>query len=74
VIQVQGTIEKKDIGMGAWALVADNGTTYELLKCPADLRQAGLRVEVSGAIDDQAMTAANIGPVLVVSSSKQISA
>jgi hypothetical protein len=72
VIVVQGTIEKKDIGMGVWALVADNGTTYELLKCPADLRQQGLRVEVSGAIDDQAMTAAAIGPVLVVSSSQKI--
>jgi hypothetical protein len=69
---VQGTIEKKDIGMGAWALVADNGTTYELLKCPTDLRQQGLRVEVNGSIDDQAVTAAMIGPVLVVSSGQKI--
>jgi hypothetical protein len=72
MISVQGIIEKKDIGMGAWALVADDGTTYELLKCPADLKQTGLRVEVSGAIDTTAVTAANIGPVLVVSASKQL--
>jgi hypothetical protein len=68
MITVTGTIEKKDIGMGAWALVSTEGKTYELLNCPKELRQNGLQVEVSGVIDDQVMTAAAIGPVLAVSS------
>jgi hypothetical protein len=68
MITVTGTIEKKDIGMGAWALVSAEGKTYELLNCPKELRQNGLQVEVSGVIDDQVMTAAAIGPVLAVSS------
>jgi hypothetical protein len=73
MITVTGTVEKKDIGMGVWALVADSGQTYELLSCPKDLRQAGLKVTISGAIDDQTMTAAAIGPVLAVSSFEKLS-
>jgi hypothetical protein len=69
---VQGTIEHKDIGMGAWALVGDDGTTYHLLKCPEDLRQGGLRVEITGVIDTEVMTAANIGPVLMISALRML--
>jgi hypothetical protein len=72
MITVTGTVEKKDIGMGVWALVAADGKTYELLSCPKDLRQEGLQVTVSGAIDDQVMTAAAIGPVLAISSFEKI--
>jgi hypothetical protein len=68
MINVTGMIEKKDIGMGAWALVTDDGKTYELLSCPKDLKQSGIKVSITGEIDDQVMTAASIGPVLAVSS------
>jgi hypothetical protein len=68
MITITGVIEKKDIGVGAWALVAEDGKTYELLSCPKDLKQAGLKVSITGAIDDQMMTAAAIGPVLSISS------
>ncbi len=73
MITVTGLVEKKDIGMGAWALVGEDGQTYELLSCPKELRQAGLKVTVSGAIDDQIMTAAAIGPVLAISSFEKLS-
>jgi hypothetical protein len=73
MITVTGLVEKKDIGMGVWALVGEDGKTYELLSCPKDMRQAGLKVTVSGAIDDQVMTAAAIGPVLVISSFEKLS-
>jgi hypothetical protein len=73
MITITGIVEKKDIGMGAWALVGEDGKTYELLSCPKDLRQAGLKVTVSGAIDDQVMTAAAIGPVLAISSFEKLS-
>lgn len=29
-ITVTGTIERKGLGTGTWAVVADNGETYEL--------------------------------------------
>jgi hypothetical protein len=70
MITVTGTIEKKEIGMGAWAIVTAEGQTYELLNCPKELRQSGLQAEINGVIDDQVMTAAAIGPVLAISSFK----
>jgi hypothetical protein len=68
MITVIGGIERKGLGTGAWALVAEDGTTYELLDCPRDLRKAGLHVKVHGTLNDDVMTLAMIGKVLNVSS------
>jgi hypothetical protein len=68
MITVIGGIERRGFGTGAWALVADGGTTYELLDCPRDLRQVGLQVKVQGTLNDDVMTLAMIGKVLNVSS------
>jgi hypothetical protein len=67
MITVIGGIERRGMGTGAWALVAEDGTTYELLDCPRDLRQAGLHVKVDGTLNDDVMTLAMIGKVLNVS-------
>jgi hypothetical protein len=68
MITVIGGIERKGFGTGAWALVADDGTTYELLDCPRNLRQSGLKVKVEGTLNDDVMTLAMIGRVFNVSS------
>jgi hypothetical protein len=68
MITVIGGIERKGFGTGAWALVAQDGTTYELLDCPHDLRHAGLQVKAQGILNDDMMTLAMIGKVLNVSS------
>ncbi len=65
---VVGTIEKKGFGFGTWALVADDGTTYELKDAPEALQQSGLKVEVTGKIREDVMTMAMIGAVLEVES------
>lgn len=65
-IQVKGVIEYKDIGVGAWALVADSGETYELKDAPDELQKPNLKVQVTGLIRDDVMTLAMIGPVLEV--------
>lgn len=65
-IQVKGVIEYKDIGVGAWALVADSGETYELNDAPDELQKPNLKVQVTGIIRDDVMTLAMIGPVLEV--------
>jgi Protein of unknown function (DUF5818) len=63
-----GTIEHKDIGVGAWALVTTSGETYELKDAPAELKHAGLKVKVEGRVRDDVMTFAAIGPVFEVNS------
>lgn len=65
---VVGTIEKKGFGFGTWALVTDDGTTYELKDAPEALQQSGLKVEVTGKIREDVMTMAMIGAVLEVES------
>ncbi|EKQ68635.1 hypothetical protein OsccyDRAFT_3173 [Leptolyngbyaceae cyanobacterium JSC-12] len=72
-IQVEGTIERKGFGSGTWALVSNNGETYELRKAPADLQQVGLKVKVNGQIREDVMTIAMIGPVLEVDQFEVIS-
>jgi hypothetical protein len=65
---VTGTIEKKGFGFGTWALVTDDGTTYELKDAPAELQQEGIQVEVKGKIREDVMTIAMIGAVLEIES------
>ncbi|MEC4817129.1 MAG: hypothetical protein SAK29_28245 [Scytonema sp. PMC 1069.18] len=68
-ITVKGTIERRDIGTGAWALVTDEGVTYEILRgADKKLLQAGQKAQVTGQVRDDIMTAAAIGPVLEVKS------
>jgi hypothetical protein len=67
---VTGTIEKKGFGFGTWALVTDDGTTYELKDAPAELQQEGIQVEVKGKIREDVMTIAMIGSVLEIESYK----
>lgn len=43
MITVEGTVEHKAMGTGAWALVSDEGKTYELHKAPQDLKKSGLK-------------------------------
>lgn len=69
-ISVTGTIDKKGFGFGTWALVAEDGQTYELKDAPDDLQKSGLKVKIKGKIRDDVMTLAMIGPVLEVESFK----
>jgi len=68
MITVTGTIEKREVGIGAWALVTDEGTTYELKNPPEALCQPQKRVTVTGTIRNDVMTLAMIGEVLEVES------
>ncbi len=67
-MEVTGKIEKKGFGFGTWALVAEDGTTYELKDPPQDLRQTLAKVQIEGKISEDVMTIAMIGPVLEVES------
>ena len=67
-MQVTGKIEKKGFGFSTWALVAEDGTIYELKDPPQELRQAIAKVQIEGQINEEVMTIAMIGPVLEVES------
>lgn len=68
-ITVIGTIQRNDMGAGTWALVADDGVTYEVYKGASnDLLKSGQKVKVQGQVKEDIMTFAMIGPVLEVSS------
>ena len=67
-ITVKGVIEHKGFGPGTWALVGEDGETYELKDAPSGLKQAGLKVSVTGEVRKDVMTFAMIGPVLEVQS------
>ncbi len=68
-ITVTGTIQRRDIGTGAWALVTNEGTTYEILRgADKSLLKSGQHAKVQGEIREDVMTTAMIGPVLEVKS------
>lgn len=73
-ITVTGTVERRDIGTGAWALVADNGVTYEIFKgADKSLLKQGQKAKVIGQVLEDVMTIAMIGPVLEVKSFEVLS-
>jgi hypothetical protein len=67
-ISVSGTIERKALGPGTWALVTQEGETYELKDPPSELRKSALKVKVEGEVRKDVMSFAMIGPVLEVKS------
>ncbi|MEE3716151.1 hypothetical protein V2H45_05260 [Tumidithrix elongata RA019] len=68
-IQIKGTIQFHEFGMGAWAVVAESGEQYELMQpAPSQLLQAGLSVKITGVLREDIMTMAMIGAVLQVES------
>ncbi|MEM7727545.1 MAG: hypothetical protein AAF208_14445 [Cyanobacteria bacterium P01_A01_bin.45] len=68
-ITVKGTVERRDIGMGAWALVTEEGETYEILTgADQKLLVSGQKAKVTGEIRQDIMTTAMIGSVLDVKS------
>lgn len=69
-ITVTGKVEKSDFGVGVWALIAENGETYELYNPPTQLKQPQAKVTITGKIRDDIMTVAMIGPVLEVTDFK----
>ncbi len=68
-ITVTGTIQRSNMGPGTWALITDDGITYEIQKnAPKELLKSGQKVKVQGQVREDVMTFAMIGPVLEVKS------
>jgi hypothetical protein len=54
------------VGPGAWALVTQDGVTYELHQPPPAILKPGLQIRILGQIRDDIMSLAMIGPVLEI--------
>jgi hypothetical protein len=66
-ITVTGTIERRNIGIGAWAFVTEDGVTYEIPKSTdKNLLKSGQKAKITGKVREDLMTAAMIGSVLEV--------
>jgi hypothetical protein len=68
-ITITGTIEHRNIGLGAWAFVTDEGVTYEIPKSSdKNLLKSGQKAKITGKVREDLMTTAMIGSVLEVHS------
>jgi hypothetical protein len=62
----KGVIVHEDLEGGFWTLEAEDGEVYKLEGGDKGLQQAGKRVEVEGAVDEEAMGIGFGAPVLKV--------
>ena len=68
----RGTVRRNDLEGGHWQLEADDGNTYVLEGASGSLTQDGAKVEIDGAVDEEAMGFAMTGPILKVKTGKRI--
>jgi len=65
-MKVRGTVEFRDVEMGVWVLVGEDGRTYQISGGRSSLLKEGQRVEGDGDVDDAAVSVSMVGPVLRV--------
>jgi hypothetical protein len=69
MLTLTGTIQRRDIGPGAWAIATDEGATYEIFRgADQKLLKPGQKVKITGQVREDIMTTAMIGPVFEVKS------
>ena len=68
----RGTIRHSDLEGGHWQLEAEDGTTYVLEGTTGPLQQDGAKVEIDGAVDENAMGFSMTGPILKVHGGKRV--
>ena len=64
--KLTGRVIFRDIETGVWVLEGDDGTTYQLAGGDRKIKKDGQRIEVEGAVDEDVMTSAMVGPVFNV--------
>jgi hypothetical protein len=62
----KGKVERSDLEGGFWTLEDDDGNTYKLEGGGKDLLKAGVKAEIDGKLDDEAMGIGFGAPVLKV--------
>ncbi len=62
----KGKLVHSDLEGGYWTLETDDGDVYKLEGADKGLQQAGKKVEIEGAVDEEAMGIGFGAPVLKV--------
>ena len=70
-MKLKGTIRRNDLEGGHWTLETDGGDTYQLAG-KTDGCKDGLKAEVDGKVDKDAMGIGMTGPHFTVSSIKAL--
>lgn len=70
-MKLTGTIRRSDLEGGHWVLQVEGGDQYQLTGALAAVKD-GMRVEVEGKVDKQAMGLAMMGPQFAVSKLKPL--
>lgn len=68
----RGTVRRSDLEGGHWQLEAEDGETYVLDGASGAIATDGARVEIDGAVDEEAMGIAMTGPILKVTGGKRL--
>jgi hypothetical protein len=68
--RLQGVVTFKDIGMGCWEFLSNDGQRYEIVGGDDLLYKDGQQAIIHGKILEDAMSAGNIGPIFEVQSSE----
>ena len=71
-MKLRGTVEFRDVEMGVWVLVGEDGRTYQISGGRSSLLKEGQHVEVDGELDDAAVSVSMVGPVLRVRGHKVV--
>ena len=64
-MKLQGTIQRSELEGGLWVLKTDSGEQYQLTGSIANAKD-GMRAEVEGKVDKQAMGFGMVGPHFAV--------
>jgi hypothetical protein len=70
-MKLKGTIRRSDLEGGHWLLEASDGTNYQLVGAVSECKD-GMKAEVEGKVDKDAMGIGMTGPHFTVSSIKAV--
>lgn len=67
---LEGIVKFRDIGMGCWEFLAEDGQRYELIGGDDSLYKDGKKAHIKGKLRDDLMSSGDIGPIFEVMSSQ----
>jgi hypothetical protein len=67
---LKGIVKFKDIGMGCWEFLSNDGQKYEIIGGDDSLYKDGKKATIKGKIRKDLMSSGNIGPIFEVKSSE----
>ncbi len=67
---LKGIVKFRDLGIGSWEFLSNDGQKFELIGGEDSLYKDGKKAVIKGKIRKDLMSAGNMGPIFEVASSK----